>query len=178
MSFTDYSQVRVYYSDANETIYFSLRSRTFLGKRTIIGTAESNREELLKTSGAEIEGTQISKSLVNMVVHDSSVTVPLTVERSPPGGPQLSITISVKRIGPEENAELLFQSAETAIAATGIESQRDLGLELENGISDLRETLKTVVDVVIDKMDVLAEVRRSVHGLLRYFDIVLHDVHD
>ena len=46
-------------SDANETIYLSLRSRTFLGVRTIIGTAEIKREELLENPGAEIEGKSI-----------------------------------------------------------------------------------------------------------------------
>ena len=45
------------YSDVNETVYFSLRLRTFLGVRTIIGTAELKREEILKNPGAEIKGT-------------------------------------------------------------------------------------------------------------------------
>ena len=37
-------QVKTYCSDANETIYFSLRSHTFLDIRTIIGTAEIDRD--------------------------------------------------------------------------------------------------------------------------------------
>ena len=158
VSFTDYSQVTIPYSDANETIYFSLRSRTFLDKRAIIGTAESNRDELLKTPEVEIEGMQNSKSSLIAMVHMSIVTVPLAMEGSAPEGPQLSITISVKMTSLKQNAELLVQGAETVVATAGIESQRDLGLELEGRVSGLRETLKTVVDIVVDRIDVLAEV--------------------
>ena len=164
VSFTDYSQVRIPDSDANETIYFSLRSRTFLDKRTIIGTAESNRDELLETPEVEIEGMKNSKRSLNAMVHDSLATVPLVMKGSAPEGPQLSITISVKRSSIEENTELLVRGAETAVAVADIESQHDIGLELENGISDLQGTLKTVVDVIVDKMDVLAEVRKAIHG--------------
>ena len=69
----------------------------------------------------------------------------------------------------EENAELLIQNAKTAVAAWGIKSQGDLGLALESGVSHLEGTLKSVVDVVIDKMDVMAEVRRG----LKIYDYVL-----
>ena len=87
------------------------------------------------------------------MVHDSLVTVPLSMEGSAPEGPQLSITISVKRSSIEENTQLLIEGAETAVATANIESQHDIGLELENGISDLRGTLKTVVDIVVDGID-------------------------
>ena len=72
---------------------------------------------------------------------------------------------SLKRSNIEENTELLIQGAETAVATVNIESQHDIGLELENGIADLRGTLKTIVDVIVDKMDILAEVRKTIHGL-------------
>ena len=49
-------QVKTYCSDANETIYFSLRSHTFLDIRTIIGTAEIKREELLNKTEGNLEG--------------------------------------------------------------------------------------------------------------------------
>ena len=59
----------------------------------------------------------------------------------------------------------MIQGAETAVATVNIESQHDIGLELEYGIADLRGTLKTIVDVIVDKMDILAEVRKTIHGL-------------
>lgn len=158
-------QVKTYCSDANETIYFSLRSHTFLDIRTIIGTAEIDRDELLKTPEVEIEGTQNPKSALGTTVDDFFVAVPLSVERSAPGDPQLSITISVKMTSLEQNAELLVQGAETVVATAGIESQRDLGLELEGRVSSLRETLKTVVDIVVDGIDFLAEVWPNIQGL-------------
>ena len=65
----------------------------------------------------------------------------------------------------EQNAELLVQGAETVVATAGIESQRDLGLELEGRVSSLRETLKTVVDIVVDGIDFLAEVWPNIQGL-------------
>ena len=72
--------------------------------------------------------------------------------------PQLSITISVKMTSLQENAEVSMQDAQTAVAVAGIESQRDFGLELENGVKDLQDVLGSVVDTNIDKIDVLAEV--------------------
>ena len=84
--------------------------------------------------------------------------------------PELSITISVKRTSLEQNTEMLTEAAETAVAAVSIESHRDLGSELEKGISDLQDVLQSVVDVIIDKIDVLAEVcptvERGRHDLL------------
>ena len=61
----------------------------------------------------------------------------------------------------QENAELLVQGAQTTIDTAGIKSQGDSGLAFETGVSDLKETLKSVVDVIVDKIDVLAEVRAS-----------------
>ena len=78
--------------------------------------------------------------------------------------PQLSITISVKLTSLQENAEMSMQDAQTTVTVAGIESQRDLGLELENGVKDLQEVLELVVGTIIDKIDVLAEVRPSVGG--------------
>ena len=98
-----------------------------------------------------------------MVVH-------LIAARPRPEDPQLSITISVKMTSLQENAEVSMQDAQTAVAAAGIESQRDFGLELENGVKDLQEVLESVVGTIIDKIDVLAEVRFSVEGSLRFSD--------
>ena len=99
------------------------------------------------------------------MVHDPFVVVPLVTERSRSGDPQLSITISVKLTSFQENAEASMQDAQTAVTAADIESQRDLGLELENGVKDLQEALESVVGTIIDKIDVLAEVRFSVEEL-------------
>ena len=98
------------------------------------------------------------------MVNDPFVVVPLVTERSRSGDPQLSNTISVKLASLHENAEALMQGAHTAVTAAGIESQRDLGLELENGVKDLQDVLGSVVGTIIDKIDVLAEVRSSVGG--------------
>ena len=70
----------------------------------------------------------------------------------------------------QENSEVEMQEAQTAVTAAGIESQRDIGLELENGVKDLQEVLESVVGTIIDKIDVLAEVRFSVEGSLRFSD--------
>ena len=92
------------------------------------------------------------------------MTVPLVAERSRSGDTQLSITVSVKTTTLQGNAELSIQGVRMAVAAAGIGSQRDLGLELENAVSDLQDVLESVVGTIIDKMDVLAEVRPSVGG--------------
>ena len=96
-----------------------------------------------------------------MVVH-------LIAARPRPEDPQLSITISVKMTSLQENAEVSMQDAQTAVAAAGIESQRDFGLELENGVKDLQDVLGSVVDTIIDKIDVLAEVCFSVERSQRF----------
>ena len=80
--------------------------------------------------------------------------------------PELSITISVKRISIEQYRELLIQAAETS--AAGIGTHRGLGLELEKGISDLQDVLESVVGVIIDKIDVLAEVYPTVKRSSRF----------
>ena len=71
----------------------------------------------------------------------------------------------------QENAEVEMQEAQTAVTAAGIESQRDIGLELENGVKDLQDVLGSVVDTIIDKIDVLAEVRPSVVGQTGFLTI-------
>ena len=107
---------------------------------------------------------------MNTTVNNPFVVVPLVTERPGSGDPQLSITISVKLTSLQENAEASMQDAQTAVAVAGIESQRDLGLGLENGVKDLQDVLGSVVGTVIDKIDVLAEVRFSVEGSLRFSD--------
>ena len=98
------------------------------------------------------------------MVNDPFVIVPLLTERPGSGDPQLSITISVKLTSLQENAEMSMQDAQTTVTVAGIESQRDLGLELENRVKDLQDLLGSVVSTIIDKIDVLAEVRPSVGG--------------
>ena len=78
--------------------------------------------------------------------------------------PQLSITISVKMTSLQENAEVSIQDAQTAVADASIKPQHDLGLQLENGVKDLQDVLGSVVGTIIDKIDVLAEVRPSSRG--------------
>ena len=102
--------------------------------------------------------------LSNIKVNCPFVVVCLVAARPRPEDPQLSITISVKMTSLQENAEAKMQEAQTAVTAAGIESQCDLGLELENGVKDLQDVLGSVVDTIIDKIDVLAEVRPSVGG--------------
>ena len=108
---------------------------------------------------------------LNKMVNDPFVVVPLVTERPGSGDPQLSITISVKMASLQENAEASMQGAQTAVIAAGIESQRDLGLELENGVKDLQDVLGSVVGTIIDKIDVLAEVRPSVGGQTGFLTI-------
>ena len=92
--------------------------------------------------------------------------VRLIAARPRPNDPQLSITISVKVTSLQENVEVLMQGAQTAITAAGIESQGDLASGLESGVSHLEGTLKSIVDVIIGKMDVMAEVRRALESCL------------
>ena len=108
-----------------------------------------------------------TETLLNKMFNNPFVVVPLVTERSRSRDPQLSITISVKLASFQENAEASMQDAQTAVTAASIESQRDLGLELENGVKDLQEVLESVVGTIIDKIDVLAQVRFSVEGSLR-----------
>ena len=100
-----------------------------------------------------------TEKLLNKMFNNPFVVVPLVTERSRSRDPQLSITISVKLASFQENAEASMQDAQTAVAVAGIESQRDFGLELENGVKDLQDVLGSVVGTIIDRIDVLAEVR-------------------
>ena len=102
------------------------------------------------------------------MVNDPFVVVPLVTERSRSGDPQLSITISVKLTSFQENAEVSIQDAQTAVADASIKSQHDLGLQLENAVSDLQNILESVVGTIIDKIDVLAEVCFSVESSQRF----------
>ena len=111
-----------------------------------------------------------TKKLLNTMVNNPFVVVPLVTERSGSGDPPLSITISVKMTSLQENAKAKMQDAQTAVTSAGIETQHDLGLELENGVKDLQEVLESVVGTIIDKIDILAEVRFSVEGSLRFSD--------
>ena len=111
-----------------------------------------------------------TEKLLDTTVNDPFMVVPLITERSRSGDPQISITISVILTSLQENVEASMQGAQTVVTAAGIESQRDLGLELENGVKDLQEVLESVVGTIIDKIDVLAEVRFSVEGSLRFSD--------
>ena len=56
MTSTVSSWIKTLLSDVADTIYLSLRGRTFIGARIIIGTAEIKREELLKQTEGRIEG--------------------------------------------------------------------------------------------------------------------------
>ena len=93
------------------------------------------------------------------MVTDPFVVVPLVTERSRSGDPQLSIMISVKLTSFQENVEVSIQDAQTAVADASIKPQHDLGLQLENGVKDLQDVLGSVVGTIIDRIDVLAEVR-------------------
>ena len=60
MTYTVLPLTRTLPSDVTDTIYLSLRGRTFIGARIIIGTAEIKREELLNNTEGRIEGIYIS----------------------------------------------------------------------------------------------------------------------
>ena len=104
------------------------------------------------------------------MVNNPFVVVPLVTERSGSRDPPLSITISVKMTSFQENAEVSIQDAQTAVADASIKPQHDLGLQLENAVSDLQDILESAVGTIIDKIDVLAEVcptvERGRHDLL------------
>ena len=102
--------------------------------------------------------------MANIRVNDPFVIVRLIAARPRPNDPQLSITISVKVTSLQENVEVLMQGAQTAITAAGIESQGDLASGLESGVSHLEGTLKSIVDVIVGKMDVMAEVCRALES--------------
>ena len=53
----------------------------------------------------------------------------------------------------EKRVESLVQEAQVAV-----DKQGDTGPAFENGVSDLTGTLKSIVDVLVDKVDALAEV--------------------
>ena len=60
MTYTVLLLINTLPSDVTDTIYLSLRGRTFIGARIIIGTAEIKREQLLKQTERRIEGKYIS----------------------------------------------------------------------------------------------------------------------
>ena len=49
------AKTKTLFSDANEIVYLSLRSRKVTGARIIIGVAEIKREDLLKGQSDEME---------------------------------------------------------------------------------------------------------------------------
>ena len=54
--------------------------------------------------------------------------------------------------------ESLVQEAQVAVDTAAIGARSDPGAALQNGVSDLTGTLKSIVDVLVDKVDALAEV--------------------
>ena len=58
----------------------------------------------------------------------------------------------------EARVESLVQQAQAAVDSAAIDKQRDPGSAFEKGVSDLKETLGSIVDLLVDKVDALAEV--------------------
>ena len=74
MTSTVLSWTKTLLSDVADTIYLSLRGRTFIGARIIIGTAEIKREELLKQTEGGMEGKYISVLKSGRVYNDSMIS--------------------------------------------------------------------------------------------------------
>ena len=60
MTYTVLPLTKTLPSNVTDTIYLSLRGRTFIGARIIIGTAEIKREELLNKTEGNLEGIWLS----------------------------------------------------------------------------------------------------------------------
>ena len=74
MTYTVLPLTRTLPSDVTDTIYLSLRGRTFIGARIIIGTAEIKREELLKQTEGGMEGKYIYVLESGRVYNDSMIS--------------------------------------------------------------------------------------------------------
>ena len=74
MTYTVLPSTKTLLSDVTDTIYLSLRGRTFIGARIIIGTAEIKREELLKQTEGGIEGKYRSVLKSGRVYNDSMIS--------------------------------------------------------------------------------------------------------
>ena len=71
-----------------------------------------------------------------------------------------------------ENAEMSLQAAQKAISASGIRAtdSADTKSTLLGNLEDLSETLKTVLDIVVEKIDVVAKVSYRYHYASYYLN--------
>ena len=75
-----------------------------------------------------------------------------------------------------ENAEMSLQAAQKAIGASGIRAtdSTDTKSTLLGNLENLSETLKTVLDIVVEKIDVLAKVSYRYHYASYYLNQVIY----
>ena len=145
-------------SDAGESIRVSLRGRTFIGARIIIGTVQIKTEDLLGNTETEAGGTCLYfGSCRESESVDDVFVVSFNMARSNPGKPSITIRVSARRSDAQEHANMGAQAVQTAIASGGLRPV-DPESALENSASKLSNTLGEVVGVIFGKMDALAEV--------------------
>ena len=104
--------------------------------------------------GPEVNG--FSKLQHTRSVNILVLIVSFDMQRSRPGHPALTIEISAERGDPEKITQMLLQAAQEAIKRSRFRSHR--WLVLQNDVSSLVELLRSMVDLISEKMDVLAEV--------------------
>ena len=148
----------IFHSDAGESIRVSLRGRTFIGARIIIGKVQIKTEDLLGNTEAETGGMCLYFGLCREreSVNDVFV-VSFNMARSNPGKPSITIRVSARRSDAQEHATMEAHAAQTAIDSADLKPV-DPESALQNSFSKLSDTLGEVVKVIFDNLDALAEV--------------------
>ena len=156
-------------SDAGERICISLRGRTFIGARIIIGTIEIRTESLLRK--VEDEPGGMCCYLLSYEKGRSSsdaFIVSFNMERSKTGKPPITIRVSARISNVQEHANMDVRAAQMAIDSDNLRPI-DSESALKNSVSKLSNTLGEVVKVIFGKMDALAEVCFCLQGAINTF---------
>ena len=151
-------RIMIFHSDAGESIRVSIRGRTFISTRIIIGTVQIKTEDLLGNTEIETGGMYpYLRSCRKGASAHYAFEASFNMDRSNPGKPSITIRVSARRSDAQEHATMQAQAAQTAIDSGDLKPV-DPESALENSFSKLSDTLGEVVKVTFEKMDILAEV--------------------
>ena len=145
------------HSDAGEGIRVSLRGRTLIGARIVIGTVQIKTEDLLGNTEIETGGMCLYFCSCRRASANYAIVASFNIDRSKPGKPTITIRVSARRSDAQEHANMETRAAQTAIHSGDLRLA-DPESALENSASKLSNTLGEVVGVIFGKMDALAEV--------------------
>ena len=148
----------IFHSDAGESFRVSLRGRTFIGARIIIGTVQIKTEDLLGKAETETGGMRLRfGSCRRRASADYAFVACFNMDRSNPGKPTITIRVSARRSDAQEHATMEAHAAQTAVDSGDLKPV-DPESVLENSVHKLSDTLGEVVKVIFDNLDALAEV--------------------